>query len=331
MTSPSNPNSGGLPMTGPLIGQFTEQKVYEGPPGEQDAVAVPSQTRENYAMQLLRRHAVASERLARIAFDKTHPVDEYISTPGIPPPNGQFAGFAYALQLQPSYWMPEKIESLLATIPAGATTCWVKLDDRYIDLLSLAANQGAALATKQTTPVSGASSVAGSNFTYTNNTGAPQEIVSYYTNFNTDATVANRFPGYEITSAGGAFLASARDLTAVVASSTLNMSGFIGAFQNNAATGTQVLALPNGLFIPPGGTFQLVGVAATSADQFTNVDLTFNSEAGSLAQPATVLLDGMGMILDQDDDRFMLIGGTLTGGPTHFELMGYADEIYGNA
>lgn len=40
---------------------------------------------------------------------------------------------------------------------------------------------------------------------------------------------------------------------------------------------------------------------------------------------------GLGVILNEDDDRLLLLGGTLTAGPTHFELMGFAHEIWGNA
>jgi len=115
----------------------------------QDAQATAATNPGQYMREQFARQTLAMERMARRLFDLSHPVDEYQSTPGIPQqwPGGNLAGqFPYAVQLTPSWELPEKIESILWTIPVGITAAWAKLSDRWISLYGGAAT---------TEPVSG--------------------------------------------------------------------------------------------------------------------------------------------------------------------------------
>jgi hypothetical protein len=296
MTSPNNPNSGGLPMTGPLIGQFTEQKVYEGSPGEQDAVAVPSQTRENYAMQLLRRHAVASERLARIAFDKTHPVDEYISTPGVPAQN--------PIVIQPTYWMPERIDSVLACIPAGVTSALLQLGDRYIELITEQAQQ-TSIAQGSATPT-----VASQGITTLPAVDLPAGLYNVTIQTYLDGTVtAADEDNFKLVWNGTSVSvldnpAVADELTTTTLELELNGINSLIVQTHNAPSGTAV--------------YHAVITASPVEQPGTGSATLIN-------------LNGLGIIINQDDNRTLTLTPIPPTGPVHIELMGYADEIYGNA
>lgn len=74
--------------------------------------------------------------------------------------------------------------------------------------------------------------------------------------------------------------------------------------------------------VPVGTTLAVMKLG----DRYINV---YNGAATTAAQ--TFSNTGLGIILHEDDDRLLLLAGTLTAGPTHFELMGFAHEIWGNA
>jgi hypothetical protein len=234
--------------------------VYRAPGGQQPAVSTITQTKGDYAVSLMERHAVASERTARITFDKTHPVDEYISSPGVPQPNANFAGYQYAVQLQPTYEMPECIESIIVTVPAGAQSAIMKLADRWIPVY--------------TTPFVATPAVPASTVAQEND--AP-------------------YPVLVIVSGG--------TVTAVTV--------------NGQQVGTG-----DGSYEVPAG--QAIAITYTVAPTWAWFYIPLQS-------PQTFSFLGLGLILNQDDDRFLLMTGSITAGPTHFELMGHADEIYGNA
>ena len=65
------------------------------------------------------------------------------------------------------------------------------------------------------------------------------------------------------------------------------------------------------------------------ADRWINV-FPNQTAAAALVNSYTYVQHGLGIILNQDDDRLLLMTGNLTAGPVHFELMGFAHEIYGN-
>jgi hypothetical protein len=135
-------------------------------------------------------------RQARQNFDHSHPVDEYISSLGIDAINNwDGAPWTSAVIVQPTWDMPERIESIVVGLPVGCTNAVIKLGDRWIP--------------------------------------------------------AHPHPG-----------------TPITASDTV---------------------------------------------------------------APRIVLDGHGFLIDQNDDRLLLMTGTLTAGPTHFELMGYANQIWGVA
>jgi hypothetical protein len=184
MTSPSQ---GYVSEGGGLLEQ-SAVSVFE----ETGAVSNAATDNRTYARQMWLRMVKAQERTARLAFDQSHPVDEYQWTQGIPQnPAAAPAPYTAAIQLTASWEVPERIESIIATVPVGATAAIVKLADRWINI--------------------------------------------------------------------------------------------------HPNTGT------------------------------------------ALTAPATVSYLGLGIILNRDDDRLLLFEGTITAGPCGLELMGFADEVYGNA
>jgi hypothetical protein len=184
MTSPSH---------GRLISQYgnVEAETSTSPP-ETGRITV-QKTAGQYIAEELARHRAHLTRIERQAFNKTHPVDEYISTPGVPAAGSVTAAWPFtvtaSVELQPTWQMPERIDAYLVCLPVGTTLAVMALGDRYIVIYSGSA------------------------------------------------------------------------LTAVT----------------------------------------------------------------------TYSYQGLGIILTEDDNRVLLLAGTLTAGPTHFELMGYADEVWGNA
>jgi hypothetical protein len=219
-------------------------------------------------MEQLRRQADSLAELARQTFDKSHPVDEYISTPGIPSSASADAapvGFSFAVELQPTYYMPEKIESILYGLPVGCTGAVAKLGDRYISLFPQQASSPVPV-----TPAVPLTTVPVQN--------------------------TNAYP-VDVTITGG-----------TVTSVTVN--------------GVQVGTGDGTYLVNSGNTIAITySVAPTWA--------WVNATSVALTEPYTGHIDGIGIILSQDDDRLMLLNGVLTTGPTHFELMGFADAIFG--
>jgi hypothetical protein len=127
---------------------------------------------------------------------------------------------------------------------------------------------------------------AGANFTYTNNTGAPQTLLAASALFTASAAVANRFVGYQLQDSANNFIAQDIDTTAITASNAVNIRAYQGATHQNAGSGTTLLALPQNVVIPVGGKFTFTASAIDAADTFTNISLTF---AGVGAASAVVL------------------------------------------
>jgi hypothetical protein len=291
-------NSAGLPMNGELLGQFTGQRIYEGAQGAQQAVATPSETVESYALSLMKRHCIATERLARIAFDKTHPVDEYISTPGAPA-NG-------IIILQPTYWMPERIESILACIPAEVDSALLQLGDRYIQLLDNTEDVNTVSAHGQaTTPA------------------ATQTIASI---------AAAQLPAGTYTVTGSVFI----DGTAVAATDddnmTVDVGGSVFARLNVNSVGGFAPFGPWTVTLNGSQTLSVVTVGAGTSGSIYHAQISaVELQSTEQTSPNVVNLQNLGIILNQDDNRILTLSPVPVTGPVHIELMGYADEIYGNA
>jgi hypothetical protein len=283
-----------------------------------------------YQSEMARRMLVAQERMARLAFNHTHPVDEYISSAGVPATDANYPPYTSYVQLQPTWEIPERIDSLIATIPAGATAAVAKLGDRWIDLLSLASPSQEITGSNQQS-FAGVSPGAGNSYNFQNTTGLPFTLLAAQFFLQTSATVLNRFPEVIVLDASGNIIFSTIDVTAVVASSSITTHAYIGATQLNSSSGNTILPLAQGVVVPPGGTVRLTSANLDAGDTISAITMTIDPSGDSAESPATVVMDGLGIILSRDDDRLLLLQGTLNNGPTHFELMGYADEIWGNA
>lgn len=298
MTSPTN---GGLPMGGPLLRQSAASPY---PP---TGIKTVEQTQAEYYIEQLARQATAQERLLRILFDKTHPVDEYISSLGLPQP-GNYDGAPYTgfVQLTRTWDMPERIESLIYTIPAGATSAVAKLGDRWINLMP--APTAASVLTLQNSGIVATPGAGG--------------------------VIAT------VTVTGPALYSVATELQNIVAGTVNDNYGLFAqallkfTYPYDAAD-TAVQTYPPVIVSVASATtsIKLEAIAADATGTYSGgIVVTPQAVTQSpLLAPYSNSFDGLGIVLDQDDDRFMLLQGTLSAGPTHFELMGFADEIYGAA
>jgi hypothetical protein len=231
----------------------------------------PEKNEREYALELFARQTVANERLARAAFDRQHPVDEYISSDGIPNQvtTSEFgATFDAVIQITRMWDLPERISSFIVGLPVGTTTAWLKLADRWIPLYG-----GPSVAV--TTPAVPATGVAQQN--------------------------PNPFPVQVVITPNGATIT--------------NVS--VNGITVGTAAGTYT--------VPAFGSISIAYTVATPI-------WVWSTSPVPLVTPLLVQSQtDLGIVLFQDDDRLLLLNGTLTAGPTHFELTGYADEIYGNA
>jgi hypothetical protein len=85
------------------------------------------------------------------------------------------------------------------------------------------------------------------------------------------------------------------------------------------------------------------GLLGTGGDPTVTVSAVANGSSGTislegqnLSQALTtgntiVNLQNLGIILNRDDVRTLVLSPVPSAGPVHIELMGFADEIYGNA
>ncbi len=128
---------------------------------------------------------------------------------------------------------------------------------------------------------------------YTNNTGVPQTLQSLRAALTTDATVGNRFAAVQIKDASGNILFAVSNGTATPASTTVTVTGYVGATQSNSAS-TFTAPLPGTVSIPVGGTVTILGQQGATADQWSSAILTFtgstpavwiNSKPEPLVQP----------------------------------------------
>jgi hypothetical protein len=98
------------------------------------------------------------------------------------------------------------------------------------------------------------------------------------------------------------------------------------------SAGTLTAVTVNGVVVGSTDGTYLVPAAGTISVTYTVAPTwVWTDAAQAVTAPLTISKDGIGAILGQDDDRVLLIQGAFTAGPCGFELMGFADEIWGNA
>jgi hypothetical protein len=280
--------------------------VYPSMPPVRTEDAEPEFSPE-YMQRLTRLMERSMEAKALHDVDRNNRVDEFRPQ--------TLQGESLSLQLgQPDYECQEIIERIIITGPTGASQ-----------------------QTQQTTIV-GTQPPAGSNFTWTNNTGVAQELIAVQAFFTADANAANRFLKVAILDANGHVIAYTQDATAVVASTTITINAYQGGTLENAASGTFNGVLPQNLFVPAGGSVQINAANIDSGDQFSNIYLVFagttpNStgtpftlqlgrRVWNLALPPTgVLTISSALVLERSDVRQLTAS---TPGDWSFELMGYA-------
>lgn len=98
-----------------------------------------------------------------------------------------------------------------------------------------------------------AGTLTGTTWTWVNNTGGPVTLTSLRTILTTDATVANRFIQLQIRDASGNVLASPTNTSAVLASSSIEVSFYQGASNAFSPSGNAFIALPD-VQVPAGGS-----------------------------------------------------------------------------
>lgn len=292
-------------MSGPL-GQQMSTPVYETESGRTVSQEAPP---ANYWKELFEKQAKLLERLSRQGYDKSHPVDEYISTTGYPenPDNNG----VYRVIITPTWMLPEKIESILYTLPAGTTSAILRLADRRINLFpdlpgadpaatvngygSLATpGAGAAIASAAAVPIAGYYSV------------------SWQTRNNAAVTNGNNY---------------------AIFVNGVEVPGAVG-LTGTAAQSQPVVQTPIQVYVPQGGIISVNAIAADGLGTYTAAlaaTLEGVTDYPPLASPYTNYMNGLSIIINEDDERYFELTGTFTAGPTHIELMGHADEIYGNA
>src|SRR5882724_388187 len=114
-----------LPFHGALWEESAHRQIIPGTPAEN--VIKDEHKPVAFTMALLQDIV----RGMRARFDHSHPVDEYQTTTGVPS-GGR-------LDIQPTYDLPERNESILAVIPIGVQTATLQLGDRIFSLLNAAA------------------------------------------------------------------------------------------------------------------------------------------------------------------------------------------------
>lgn len=122
--SPGQAPAPELPEYGPLWEEMAHRQIV---PGIQPPNPNPEHTAVAFTLSILQDML----RGMRNRFDHSHPVDEYQSTTGVPT-GGR-------LDIQPTYDIPERIESILAVIPIGVQAATLQLGDRIFSLLGAAA------------------------------------------------------------------------------------------------------------------------------------------------------------------------------------------------
>jgi hypothetical protein len=256
----------GLPVQGNLETEMSTP-VYRS---EDDGHSAPHLSNQEALLFARVRQLQDELRQARGHFNVQHPVDEYVSSPGVPGNNTGYSNgnvnYAFSVEVTRTWDMPERIEGVFGCLPVGCTQAVIKLADRYFTVY-----QGNAPVPSQ--PAVPPSGVGQQN--------------------------PNAFP-----------------VTVVI-------SG-----------GTATVTVVNGLTVGPGDGTYVVPAYGSIAVTYSVAPtwVWSNAQSAALLTPLLFSLPSpVGCILNQDDDRLLLMNGVLTQGPTHFELTGYAHELYGNA
>jgi hypothetical protein len=248
---------------------------------------------EGKAVAFTLAHLQDIVRGMRDRYNHAHPVDEYISTQGVP--------FSGVIDIQPTWSIPERIESIIAFIPNEETTAGMLGSGQ---VTNPAANA----------PVTGASVV------------LPQGV-------------------YDINWSVGL----AGTLTPTDRNNFLLLAGAtpVATAENNINVGVVYGQAPLRVVVPAGGlTYSITVGANANAAAVYLATLSATPLATDVGQQIATLqlgdrffqlpiglttIQGVGIILNQDDTRRLTISPAPVTGPVHIELMGWADEIFGNA
>lgn len=135
-----------------------------------------------------------------------------------------------------------------------------------------------------TTEVTPGNPAAGTDFTYTNDTGVPQLVQACRFTFTADAVVANRFLSVQWKDSSGTIITQLSNGQAVVANTNTTVSLFQGYNAAwSAANGSASGPLPSSLTIPPDGTFVIHAVGDDAGDQFSGIVIELSGATQSSA------------------------------------------------
>jgi len=264
-------------------------------PNREPGRHAPEVTAESLARMQLRQMMQEALRESRVLFDHTHPVDEYISSPGVPTSN--------PTEITRTWDMPERIESILAVIPPGVQQALLQLGDRYITLFN-------ALDSSSSIEATGVVASPGAG-----------------TVIATAVVPAGEYVANTMFNIGGTAGAADSNNVGLYVNGVLVQTLVIGS----GSTANNQQQIPITLNIPAGGaTVTLQAIAAGSVATY-RAGFSLIPSSGALTQSLVVELNGLGIILGQSDARFLTLTPLPVTGPFHIELMGWADEIFGNA
>lgn len=102
---------------------------------------------------------------------------------------------------------------------------------------------------------------------------SPVTLTSLIFQYVTDATVANRIVRIQYRDAAGNTIVQVSGLTADPASTTSQVSAFIGSSNNGGASGNVITSLPN-IVLQPGWTVHLIVINGGAGDQFSGIEGT---------------------------------------------------------
>jgi hypothetical protein len=96
---------------------------------DEQGIEVPPASHEQMSRMLALHHMQLAKMANDRSFNYSHPVDEYA-------PQGGTAVITNTVTLQPDYDMPERITTITAIIPVGATSANLQLGQRILNLYS---------------------------------------------------------------------------------------------------------------------------------------------------------------------------------------------------
>jgi hypothetical protein len=117
-----------MPDVQPRVSIASRHPDPETGPDEQ-GIEVPPASHEQMLRTIALRQVQLMRMIADQSFNYSHPVDEYA-------PQGGTAVITNTVTLQPDYDMPERITTVTAIVPVGATSASLQLGQRTLTLYS---------------------------------------------------------------------------------------------------------------------------------------------------------------------------------------------------